>query len=171
MRNTLHRLYRQAWHFKTSEFRRDRNAKYAIVTRRSIHSYAKWYSSYLNESITAVLLHVIPHNYSEMHRNVAIPDYRSLVTQTSGMVICQIGYDICEFDSLRGLGMGIIGRVHCHNWDRFAIWMGSIGKATEPCQQTSGCWHLTFDSFLNLDMGDDTKTKFLLLRVQTTNMT
>ena len=25
----------------------------------------------------------------------------------------------------------------------------------EPCQQTSGCWHLTFDSFLNLDMGDD----------------
>ena len=28
-------------HFKTSEFRRDRNAKYAIVTRRPIHSYAK----------------------------------------------------------------------------------------------------------------------------------
>ena len=25
--------------------------------------------------------------------------------------------------------------------------------ATEPCQQTSGCWHLTFDSFLNLDHG------------------
>ena len=43
--------------------------------------------------------------------------------------------------------------------------MGSIGKATEPCQQTSGCWHLTFDSFLNLDMGDDTNTKFLLLHV------
>ena len=32
---------RQACHFKTSEFRRDRNAKYAIVTRRPIHSYAK----------------------------------------------------------------------------------------------------------------------------------
>ena len=46
--------------------------------------------------------------------------------------------------------------------------MGSIGKATEPCQQTIGCWHVTFDSFLNLDMGDDTNTKFLLLRVQTT---
>ena len=29
------------WQFKTSEFRRDRNAKYAIVTRRPIHSYAK----------------------------------------------------------------------------------------------------------------------------------
>ena len=29
------------WHFKTSEFRRDRNAKYAIVTRRPIYSYAK----------------------------------------------------------------------------------------------------------------------------------
>ena len=39
---------------------------------------------YLNESITAVLLHVIPHNCSEMHQNVAIPDYRSLITQTSG---------------------------------------------------------------------------------------
>ena len=65
------------------------------------------------------------------------------------MDICQIGYDICEFDSLRGLGIDIIGRVHLDNRDRFAIWMGSIGKATEPCQQTSGCWHLTFDSFLN----------------------
>ena len=30
-----------------------------------------------------MLLHVIPHNCSEMHRNVAIPDYRSLVTQIS----------------------------------------------------------------------------------------
>ena len=106
-----------------------------------------------------------------MHRNVAIPDYRSLVTQTSGMDICQIGYDICEFDSLRGLGINISGRVHFDNRDTFAIWMGSIGKATEPCQQTSGCWHLTFDSFLNLDMADDTNTKFLLLRVQTTYMT
>ena len=74
-----------------------------------------------------------------MHRNVAIPDYRSLIKQTSGMDICQIGYDICEFDSLRGLGIGIIGRLHFDNRDRFAIWMGSIGKATEPCQQTSGC--------------------------------
>ena len=68
------------------------------------------------------------------------------------MDICQIGYDICKFDSLRGLGIDIIGGVHFDNRDRFAIWMGSIGKATEPCQQTSGCWHLTFDSFLNLDM-------------------
>ena len=84
------------------------------------------------------------------------------------MDICQIGYDICEFDSLRGLGIDIIGRVHFDNRDRFAIWMGSIGEATKPCQQTSGCWHLTFDSFLNLDMGDDKDTKFLLLRVQTT---
>ena len=73
------------------------------------------------------------------------------------MNICQIGYDICEFDSLRGLGIIIIGRLHFDNRDRFAIWMGSIGKATEPCQQTR---HLTFDSFLNLDMGDDTNTKF-----------
>ena len=55
------------------------------------------------------------------------------------MDICQKGYDICEFDSLRGLGIDIIGRVHFHNEDRFAIWMSSIGKATEPCQQTSGC--------------------------------
>ena len=93
----------------------------------------------MNESITTVLLHVIPHNCSEMHRNVAIPDYRSLVTQTSGLDICQIGYDICEFDSLRGLGIDIIGRVHFDNRDRFAISMGSIGKATEPCQQASGC--------------------------------
>ena len=86
-----------------------------------------------------------------MHRNVAVPDYRSLVTQTSGKDICQIGYDICEFDSLRGLGIVIIGRLHFDNRDIFAIWMDSIGKATEPWQQTSGCWHLTFDSFLNLD--------------------
>ena len=34
-------------------------------------------------------------------------------------------------------------------------------------KQPSGCWHLTFDCFLNLDMRDDTNTKFLLLRVQT----
>ena len=88
-----------------------------------------------------MLLHVTPHNCSEMHRNVAIPDYHSLVTQTSGMVICQIGYNICEFDSLRGLGIDIIGRVHFDNWDRFAIWMGSIGNTTEPCQQMSVCWH------------------------------
>ena len=80
-----------------------------------------------------------------MHRNVAIPDYRSLVTQTSiciRMDICEIWYDICEFDSLRGLGIDIIGRVHFDNRDRFAIWMGGIRKATEPCQQTGGCWHL-----------------------------
>ena len=86
-----------------------------------------------------MLLHVIPHNCSEMHRNVAIPDYRSLVTQTSGMDICQIGYDICKFDSLRGLGIVIIGSLHFDNRDIFAIWMASIGKVTEPCQQTSGC--------------------------------
>ena len=75
------------------------------------------------------------------------------------MDICQIGYDVYEFDSLRGLGIDIIGRVHFDNRDRFAIWMGIFGKATEPCQQTSGCWHLTFDSFLNLDMGDDTNSR------------
>ena len=75
------------------------------------------------------------------------------------------------FASLRDLRIDIIDRVYFDNQDRFAIWMGSIGKAPEPCQQTSGCWHLTFDSFLNLDMGDDTNTKFLLLRVQTTYMT
>ena len=62
-----------------------------------------------------MLLHVIPHNCSEMHRNVALPDYRSLVTQTSGMDICQIGYNICEFDSLRSLGIVIIGRLHFDN--------------------------------------------------------
>ena len=79
------------------------------------------------------------HNCSEMHWNVAIPDYCSLVKQTSGMDMCQIGFDIYEFDSLRGVGIDIIGRVHFDNRDKFAIWMGSIGKATEPCQQTSVC--------------------------------
>ena len=97
-----------------------------------------------------VLLHVIPHNCSEMHRNVAIPDYRSLVTQTSWMDVCQIGYDICEFDSLRGLGINIIGRVHFDNQDRFSISMGSIGKAIEPCQQTTE-WLLTSDFWLFLE--------------------
>ena len=46
---------------------------------------------------------------------------------------------ICGFDSLRGLGIDIIDRVHFDNRDRFAIWMGIIGKGAEPCQQTSGC--------------------------------
>ena len=31
------------------------------------------------------------------------------------------------------------GTVHFDNRDRFAVWMGGIGKATEPCQQRSGC--------------------------------
>ena len=37
IRATRYVVYR---HFKTSEFRRDRNTKYAIGTRRPIHSYA-----------------------------------------------------------------------------------------------------------------------------------
>ena len=114
-----------------------------------------------------MLLHVILHNCSEMHQNVAIPDNSSLVMQTSGMDICRIGYDISEFDSLRGLGIIVIRRLHFDNRDRFAIWMASNGKATEPCQQTSGCWHLIFDIFLNLDMGDNMNMKILLLRVPT----
>ena len=85
--------------------------------------------------------------------------------QTSGMVT---GYDICESDSLRGLGIDIIGRVHFDNRDRFSISMGSIGKRPNHVnKQPSGCWHLTFDCFLNLDMWDDTNMKFLLLHVQT----
>ena len=98
-----------------------------------------------------MLLHVIPHNYSEMHRNVAIPDYRSLVTRTSGpkhqqirMDICQIRYDICEFDSLRGLGINIIGRVHFDNWDRFAIYMdGQYWKGDRTMSTNE--WLLTYD--------------------------
>ena len=52
-----------------------------------------------------------------MHRNVAISDYRSPVTSHRNirMDICQIGYDICEFDSLRGLGIVIIGSLHFDN--------------------------------------------------------
>ena len=97
-----------------------------------------------------MLLHVIPPNCSEMHRNVAIPDYRSLVTQTSWVDVCQIGYDICEFDSLRGLGIDIIGRVHFDNQDRSSVSMGSIGKAIDPCQQTTE-WLLTSDFRLFLE--------------------
>ena len=122
IRNTLHCLPAGLGFWKHREFRRDRNAKHAIITRRPIHGYAKWYSFYLNESITTVLLHVIPHNCSEMHRNVAMPDYPPLVTQTSGMDICQIGYDICEFDSLRGLGIVIIGRLHFDNRDIYLLY-------------------------------------------------
>ena len=119
-----------------------------------------------------MLLHVMPHNCSKMHRNVAIPDYRSLFTQTSGMAICQIGYDICKFDRLRGVGIDIIGRVHFDNRDRFSISMGSIGKATKPCQQTTE-WLLTSDfwQFLEPWHAYDTNTKFLLLCVQTAYMT
>ena len=57
------------------------------------------------------------------------------------MDICQIGYDICEFDSLRGLGIDVIGRVHFDNRDRFAIWMGSIGDRTMSTNE----WLLTSD--------------------------
>ena len=92
----------------------------------------------------------MPYNSSKMHRNVAIPDYRSLFTQTSGMDICQFGHDICEFDSLRGLGIDIISRVHFDNRDRFSLSMGSIGKTTEPCQQTTK-WLLTSDLWLFLE--------------------
>ena len=97
-----------------------------------------------------------------MHRNVAIPDYRSLFTQTTGIRYLRVW----QFNSLRVLGIDIIGRVHFDNRDRFSISMGSIGKATKPCQQTTE-WLLTFDCFFNLDMRDDTNTKFLLLCVQT----
>ena len=57
------------------------------------------------------------------------------------MDICQIGYDICEFDTLRGLGIDVIGRVHFDNRDRFAIWMGSIGDRTMSTNE----WLLTSD--------------------------
>ena len=62
----------------------------------------------------------------------------------------QIGYDIYEFDSLRSLGIDVIDRVHFDNQDRFSISMGSIGKATEPCQQTTE-WLLTSDFLLFLE--------------------
>ena len=104
-----------------------------------------------------------------MHRNATIPDYRSLFTQTSGMNICQIGYDICVFDRLRGLGIDIIGRIHFDNRDRFSISMGCIGKATEPCQQTAE-WLLTSDFWLFLGPWHARwyEYEMLLLRVQTT---
>ena len=57
------------------------------------------------------------------------------------MDICQIEYDICEFDSLRGLGIDVIGRIHFDNRDRFAIWMGSIGDQTMSTNE----WLLTSD--------------------------
>ena len=57
------------------------------------------------------------------------------------MDICQIGYDICEFDSLRGLGIDVIGRVYFDNRDRFAIWMGSNGDRTMSTNE----WLLTSD--------------------------
>ena len=57
------------------------------------------------------------------------------------MDICQIGYDICEFDSLMGLGIDVIGRVYFDNRDRFAIWMGSIGDRTMSTNE----WLLTSD--------------------------
>ena len=87
-----------------------------------------------------------------MHWNVAIPDYRSLVTQTSRMDICQIGYDICEFDSLRGLGIDIIGGVHFNNWDRFSISMGSIGTMSTNNRVVADIWVLTVSWTLICEM-------------------
>ena len=126
-------------------------------------------SFYLIKSITTVLLHVMSHNCLKMHRNVGVPDYRSLFTQTwSGM---DTGYDICEsdsLDSLRGLGIDIIGRVHFDNRDRFSISMGRIGKATKPWQQTTE-WLLTSDFWLFLEPRHARwyEYEILLLRVQT----
>ena len=97
-----------------------------------------------------MLLHVIPHNYSERSNT-----WLSLTRHANiRMDICQIGYDICEFDSLMGLGIDIIGRVHFDNRDKFAIWMGNIGKATEPCQQTMvfDIWLLTISWTLTWEM-------------------
>ena len=104
-----------------------------------------------------MLLHVIPHNCSEMHRNVAIPDYRSLVTQTSGMDICQIGYDICEFDSLRGLGIDIIGRVHFDKRDTeidLLYWWAVLERRLNHVNKrvVADIWLLTVSWTLTWDM-------------------
>ena len=85
----------------------------------------------------------MPHNCSKVHRNVAIPDYRSLVTQISGMDICQIGCDICEFDSLRGLGIVTIGRLHFDNRDRFCYMDGQYCKGDRTMSTNE--WLVTSD--------------------------
>ena len=141
MRNTLHCPCRQACHFKTSEFRRDRNAKYAIVTRRPIHSYAKWQPILFEWKHHCSVIACHPpwlfRNTSERSSTWLSPTRHANIR----MDICQMGYDICEFDSLRGLGIGVIGRVHFDNRDRFAIWMGSIGDRTMSANE----WLLTSD--------------------------
>ena len=57
---------------------------------------------------------------------------------------------VWQFTPVGGLGIDIIGRVHFDNRDRFSLSMGSIGKATEPCQQTTE-WLLTSDFWLFLE--------------------
>ena len=57
--------------------------------------------------------------------------------QTSVTNICKIGYDICDFDSLRGIRIDTIGRVHFDNRDKIFISMSSIGKVTKPCISTN----------------------------------
>ena len=91
-----------------------------------------------------------PITVKKNHRNVALPDYRSLFTQNvrDGQRIRYLR--VWQFNSLRGLGIDIIGRVHFDNRDRFSISMGSIGKATEPCQQITE-WLLTSDFWLFLE--------------------
>ena len=57
--------------------------------------------------------------------------------QTSVTNICEIGNDICDFDSLRGIRIDTIGRVHFDNRDKIFISMSSIGKVTKPCISTN----------------------------------
>ena len=85
-----------------------------------------------------------------MHRNVS-HTWLSLTLHANIRDGHRIRYLwVWQFNSLRGLGIDIIGRVHFDNPDRFSISMGSIGKGTEPCQQITECL-LTSDFWLFLE--------------------
>ena len=47
------------------------------------------------------------------------------------------GYDICEFNSLRGQNIDIIDRVPSESPALFSVSIYSIGKTTEPCISTN----------------------------------
>ena len=89
-----------------------------------------------------LLLHVITHNCSEMHRIVGIP----IIAHSSLQPWTFVNRVRClrVYDSLRGSEINIIDRVCLDNRDKFSISMGNIGKATEPCISTTNTsdWHL-----------------------------
>ena len=154
--------------------RRNNRAKYGIVVWRPIHR-IRYITQFTWIKDHNSVIACYTHNCSEMHRIVPIPIIAHYSRQTSGTEFVKfgIGY-VFEFNTLGRYGINVINILRFDNRDRFSKFMGSIGNRPnnvyyinkQPCG-----WHLTYDSSLSLDIGYDTNTTFVLLRLQKTYMT